>query len=149
MEQLLAHLIGDYILQNHWMANSKTSNSWAALLHVLLYGLPFLLLVSNVYQWFIIIGTHFIIDRWRLASYWIDFWGTGKEGWFTAAIMRTRGFEKSGGIGWKRHVVGVTYEQRSTAPDAPDWLGVWLLIIVDNTMHLTINWATLRWMVTS
>jgi hypothetical protein len=29
---------------------------------------------------------------------------------------------------------------------APPFLGVWLLIIVDNTMHLCINYAALSWL---
>ena len=85
MEQLLAHMVGDYVLQNHWMANRKTSSSLAAALHVLLYGLPFLLLIDNWVQWAVIVGTHFVIDRWRLASYWVDFWAPGSLAGFPAS----------------------------------------------------------------
>ena len=28
----------------------------------------------------------------------------------------------------------------------PDWLAVWLLMIVDNTLHLVINYASIRWL---
>ena len=37
-------------------------------------------------------------------------------------------------------------EPRATGGTMPDWLAVWLLIICDNTMHLTINYAALRWL---
>lgn len=142
MSQLLAHLIGDYVLQNHWMAANKTKSSIPALIHVLLYGLPFLFLVSEVWQWFVIVGTHFVIDRWRLASYWVDFWGHGKMGWLPKQINKIH-FTLSGG-----HSTDTESEGPSAllwpVPDAPPFLGIWLLIIVDNTMHLTINYLVLR-----
>jgi hypothetical protein len=44
--QLVAHAVGDYILQSDWMANEKTKRSLAALLHVMTYALPFLFFPS-------------------------------------------------------------------------------------------------------
>lgn len=41
-DQLVAHAIGDYVLQSDWMANEKTKKSVAALAHVVAYTLPFL-----------------------------------------------------------------------------------------------------------
>lgn len=118
MEQLIAHLVGDYILQNHWMANKKTTSWFAAVVHAAFYGVPFLLLIGTWWQWAIIVGTHAVIDHYRLAKYWVDFWGVGKAGWVGEQF-------------------GVAVD------DAPPFLGVWLLILVDNTMHLTINYLTL------
>lgn len=40
---LLAHLVGDYLIQSDWMANEKTKRWWPAWAHALTYGLPFLL----------------------------------------------------------------------------------------------------------
>lgn len=142
MEQLLAHLLGDYVLQNHWMANRKTTSSMAALVHVLLYGLPFLLLTTAWWQWVVIVGTHYVIDRYRLAAYWVDFWGTGKAGWFPSWFGQTfRGRSVSSDC-WDEKGTYIPLTER--VPDAPAWLGVWLLIIVDNTMHLCINFAVLK-----
>jgi len=173
MEQMLAHLIGDYVLQNHWMANVKTKRSlagWmAVLIHVLLYGLPFLLLVDHPGQWAVIVGAHLVIDHWRLAQYWVDFWGTGKAGWLPTRIERLlnrwpatmqttdeTGAVSVGGIvsstdGTRKMLVGAILDEEtvvfSSLPvPAPAWLGVWLLILVDNTMHLCVNYAALRWM---
>jgi len=158
MEQLLAHLLGDYVLQNHWMANTKTKSSLAALVHVLLYGIPFLFLTSAWWQWVIIVGTHYVIDRYRLAAYWVDFWGTGKEGSVLNWCMRKRGFIKvvretmAGNTPvWEKVVTDETATLKTgthipVIPDAPAWLGVWLLILVDNTMHLCINFAVLKWL---
>ena len=39
MTELLAHLVGDYVLQSHTMALYKTSESKWALIHVFFYGL--------------------------------------------------------------------------------------------------------------
>lgn len=67
---LVLHMFGDYILQSDWMATDKTKQSWPALAHALTYTLPFLLLFGFQWQPLLLIGgTHFIIDRWRLARY--------------------------------------------------------------------------------
>lgn len=120
MEQILAHLTGDYILQNNWMANKKTQNSLegylACFLHVLTYSLPFLLLVDNIYQFIIIFVTHFIIDKYRLAIYWIKL-----VNW-----------------NWSSENFGFPLE-------TPNFLSIWLIIIIDNVLHLIINYLTLTY----
>ena len=120
MKDLLAHLVGDYCLQNHWMATQKTSRWSVAFVHAFFYGLPFLLLCHAWWQWVVIVGTHAVIDRLRLATYWTGFWGIGKM---------------TDESPWFNHVDYVE--------PAPPFLTVWLTIIVDNTMHLTINYITL------
>jgi hypothetical protein len=116
MPELLAHLVGDYALQNHAMATRKTSSSRWAALHVACYMLPFLCLTRSPAALAIIAGTHFLIDRFRLAGYWVRFWGIGVEGRLTGPVE-----------------------------PAPPFLAVWLLIIVDNTFHLAINHLALTW----
>ena len=39
----LAHMVGDYVIQSHWMAVEKTKRWWPAIAHGVTYGLPFLL----------------------------------------------------------------------------------------------------------
>jgi len=142
MEQLLAHLVGDFILQNHWMANRKTQVTWIAVFHAVTYGLPFLFLTRHWQPLALIVVSHFIIDRWRLARVVTDVWGTGKPG----VVMP-----------FLAHVVYViwpgTEERRRAAegvlkpPDeSPAWLTVWLLFIVDNIIHLAINHVALKWL---
>jgi hypothetical protein len=53
---LLAHLVGDYIIQSHWMATQKTS-------------LPYLLVTQSPLALLLIAGTHIVIDRFRLAKH--------------------------------------------------------------------------------
>src|SRR5688572_29253380 len=67
MIQLLLHLLGDYVLQSHWMAQNKGKCSYAAAAHAITYSLPFLLLRPSWLAFAVILITHFLIDRYRLA----------------------------------------------------------------------------------
>jgi len=122
-DQIVAHLVGDYILQSDWMANEKTKKSLAALAHVITYSLPFLFFSPTIPQILFIAGTHFIIDRWRLARYvcWVKNWMGPNRPWSECS--------------------GTGYPQ-----DRPPWLAVWLLIIADNTMHLICNGLALAFL---
>jgi hypothetical protein len=62
MEQLISHLLGDYFLQNNWMAMNKHKNPLACIVHCFLYTLPFLLITTNINQLFLIFSTHVIVD---------------------------------------------------------------------------------------
>lgn len=121
----LAHFIGDYVLQSDWMAVNKTSRWWPAIAHAGTYGLPFLLLTQDPWALAIIIGTHLIIDRYRLARH----------------VIWLRNFAGPHGSNppWK------SCTATGSAPERPQWLTVWLMIITDNTIHITINSLTLTW----
>lgn len=69
MNELLAHLVGDYILQSHWMAVNKSKRWLPAIIHGICYTLPFLLITLNPVAVAIICVTHIIIDRFALAKY--------------------------------------------------------------------------------
>jgi hypothetical protein len=118
MLQLLFHLWGDYITQNHWMANKKvlfTKEGWlACLIHCVLYSIPFSFIASPT-ALAVIFGTHFLIDKFRLAKYVNQF----KNWSFTPT-----GFPEG----------------------TPPFLSIWLLFIVDNILHVTINFAALGWL---
>ena len=87
VDQLVAHAVGDYVLQSEWMAVEKTK------------------------------GTHFVIDRWQLARY--------------VAWLKNRPWP--GSSSWS--------ECKATgfSPDTPPWMATWLVIIIDNVMHILIN----------
>ena len=46
-DQLVAHAVGDHVLQSDWCANEKTKWSAAAAIHVAPYVVPFLLLAER------------------------------------------------------------------------------------------------------
>lgn len=121
-DQLLCHAIGDYLLQSHWMANEKTQRWWPAVLHAASYGLPFVFLRPSRRALAVIVGTHLLIDHFRLARY----------------------------VCWLKNQIGVRHWQPVTPSGypagTPDWLAVWLLIIADNTLHVAINGVVLRWL---
>lgn len=129
MTQLLCHLWGDYILQSDWMANNKTKASVPAFIHALVYSLTFLFLTRSWKALAVIMVTHFFIDRFRLARL------------IVAA----------------KNTVGQPYRKFLDAPDQystatgypkglPDWMAVWLLIVADNILHLTINYLSLKYL---
>lgn len=128
MSQLICHLIGDYVIQNHWMAQNKVKAWLPAIIHATLYMMPFLLLGPSPLAFVVMWGTHLLIDRFRLARYWVEFYGVGNTGdlWMVMKHDRLRDLPP---------------KER-----APDWLAVWLLIIVDNTFHLAINFLSLAYL---
>lgn len=112
-DQILAHLVGDYILQSHWMAQNKTKQSFAAGVHAVSYTLPFAFLTWNPAALAFICLTHFVIDRFRIARW----------------------------VVWIKNGYALEGEPTATGylDDVPAWLSVWLLIIADNTIHLILN----------
>jgi hypothetical protein len=114
-DQIVAHLVGDYILQSHWMATDKVRNSLAAAVHAVTYTLPFAFLTWSLPALALICSTHFVVDRWRLARFLV--------------------WAKNGARG---PVTATGYPA-----DVPPWLAVWLLIIADNILHILINGAVL------
>lgn len=56
MEQLLAHLVGDYLLQFGWLARQKARNLLVAWLHGYIYALPFLFLCHATMSQYIAIA---------------------------------------------------------------------------------------------
>lgn len=126
MEQLLAHLIGDYILQTDEMAAEKTKRLTAAIHHALVYALPFWFLDPSLPAMIVIMGTHALIDRYRVARYLV--WAKNQ-----LAVPKYRyPLSEAAWHGYKS--------------DKPEWLAGWLLIIADNTLHLLINYMALRWL---
>lgn len=126
-DQLLAHAVGDYVLQSDWMATEKTKKNVAALAHVATYSLPFLLITRSLAAMLFIAGTHFVIDRWRLARYVC--WA---KNWIAPAVARTPSWAACTATGYP--------------PDRPAWLVTWLLIIADNVMHVALNGVAIRWL---
>lgn len=123
-DQLLAHAIGDYLLQSDWLARNKTKRHWPAALHAVTYALPFLCITRSPAALAVIVSTHFVIDRWRLARFVVRVKNLAFSSWDEA---------------W------VPFNPATGAPKRqPAYLAVWLLIITDNVLHVLINGVALR-----
>lgn len=147
MEQLILHLFGDYILQSDWMANNKTSKSVACSVHALTYTLPFLLITNSLWALVVIGGTHFFIDRYRLAKYVVYaknfiappstiFYLNGNESTPEGAVFCAVQDKYK----WKN------CKETGYPKETPVWLSTWLLIIADNSLHLAINYLVLKYL---
>lgn len=129
--QVLAHLVGDFVLQSDELANAKTTQTRAALWHVAIYGLAFWLIMGASWKAMaFVIGSHFVIDRWRLARHvgWAKNW-LGPSGiWWLATrenISRPKPWAECSKTG---------YDSEKSV-----WMAVWLMIIVDQVLHIACN----------
>lgn len=120
---LLAHLVGDYLIQSHWMATKKTKHWWPAIAHAVTYGLPFLFITQSPLALLVIVGTHAVIDRHRLARHVVWFKNLAAPKAFRSGHTAT-GYPE----------------------DTPPWLAFWLLILADNILHMLINVAAVVWL---
>lgn len=187
-DQILLHLIGDYVLQSDYMASKKLGSHIPAIAHAVVYTTPFLILTQSIEALAFICITHFIIDRWRLARHvgWLK--NFLAPPWIDLELLRCNGSSSSDGdtstpityrhdnvtayrsisdnpepvtchrCGREMRVALVPKSAASVALETkgrnypwhecsgtgyhkskPAWLAVWLLIITDNTMHLTCN----------
>lgn len=126
-DQLVIHAIGDYVLQSDWMANSKTKAWTPAIVHVLVYGLPWLFLTTSPAALAVIVGTHLIIDHYRLARHvsWVKNFLAPRSAWPKP---------------WK------TCQATGYDPDKPAWMSVWLMIIVDQILHVLCNALAIKYL---
>lgn len=132
---ILGHFVGDYLLQNQWMAIGKSypgkRGHIACTIHVLLYTLA-VAIFTNIWSplfLLIIAIPHWIIDRWSLAKYILKF----KNGYGAFDV-------------WEKGLV--------CAHPAPDQLerNVWkvafaapVYIMNDNTLHFICLWLTAKY----
>jgi hypothetical protein len=90
---VIGHLIGDYLLQNKWMAMNKSGSTFKCAVHCLIYTAAVTAVTWPYlcgWQWSLFVfATHFPIDRWSLADKWLkmidsrsleDFIMNGKSG---------------------------------------------------------------------
>lgn len=125
MEQLLLHLLGDYITQTDWMAKNKREDWRVALIHATVYTVPFIFVFNASFMALtVILWSHALIDHFALARYVIF-----AKNWVTNPKLKWNDCNKTG------------YPE-----SVPAWMSVWLLIIADNTMHLGINYLSLRYL---
>ena len=75
MNILIAHLIGDYLIQNDWMALNKKKSNWACLVHAITYIIPFCFFL-NWWQILLIAFQHYIQDRTNFIAWFMDIKGS-------------------------------------------------------------------------
>jgi hypothetical protein len=170
---LLAHMVGDYLIQSDWMATQKLTRWWPAVVHGLTYTIPYVLVTQSLVALAIIAGTHIVIDRLRLVRYVV--WLKNQVGAKREYVYRTKddGTE-FGGREWPtRYGPADSAGQRPMHPKmsvAPPWAKkirvdpmAWpptatgypahvpvgtattLMVVADNTIHLLINFGAILW----
>jgi len=117
MIQLILHLLGDYVFQNGWMADNKTKKWLPAIVHGVVYSIPFLIFFG-IGPFIPICLTHILIDRFRLIKY----------------ILKVREWNFTNEFGFKTEGEGAL----------PPFMWIWLMIIADNTIHLLINYVSIH-----
>lgn len=75
---LIAHLIGDYLLQTDRQAEGKKRSSWICTEHVMAYMLPMLLVGATPLQLGLIATQHWIQDRTALVVWFMRHTGHKK-----------------------------------------------------------------------
>lgn len=75
MHWIYAHLIGDYLLQNDWMAKGKRIDSWICTVHVVIYMLPFIFTGLIWWKLFLIALQHWLQDRTNFVPWSLKFMG--------------------------------------------------------------------------
>lgn len=130
MEQLLIHLFSDYWLQNDWMALNKKKHFWIALVHAIIYTIPFLLLTRSILALSVICITHAIIDYTDIVCRLnqIKNWN------FDTQLLKVD------------DTIPLKFPFKDGYTDRPFAIRVWLIIIQDNILHLIINYCALRWL---
>jgi hypothetical protein len=117
VKRLIAHLVGDYLVQSDYLALAKTQRTRegvrAAAIHAALYTACFVPFTRNPLRLAVIGITHGLLDHYRSLP---------------ALIHR------------KDQLLSPSSWSATPAKDVPFWLHV----VVDNTLHLAINEVALH-----
>jgi hypothetical protein len=134
---LFGHLIGDYFVQNNWMAQNKKAptlkGAAACILHCSLYtSMVYMFLVTihiylNLIAISLIFLSHYILDRYNLLDYWCRFYG-----------IRT----------WKSEITINNTIQFKRLANLQDTInisfGTFVSIVQDNALHLIMMWYIVK-----
>lgn len=138
MGQLLIHLFADYWLQNDWMALNKKEKWLPAIVHALVYTLPFLLITRSWVALSVIFLTHAIIDHTRI----VELLNRIKNWKFDEDECCL--FIPSNYIG--KSFTQYNFKLRDGYNNRPFAIRVWLIIIQDNILHLIINYLSIKYL---
>lgn len=62
LKLILCHLVGDYVLQNDFIAQTKGNNWYHLFVHCMLYCLPFYVCFDFDWRLMFILVTHLVVD---------------------------------------------------------------------------------------
>ena len=144
--------MGDFVLQPDWCAMNKSKHSFPCLVHVLIYTSCFLFLTVSWKALLVIGVTHFILDRWHIIIQKLIWMKNHINPWFGFVP-----FENCKYTGYFDRFEEIV-KPGSKVPDYlyDEWGGkweprlnyitIWLYIITDNFLHLTINYMALKYL---
>lgn len=75
---IMGHLIGDYLLQNDWMARNKKNSSLHCFTHCALYTMAIAIVITMtgdswpLWAFTVVFGTHFLQDRTNIVSWFMS-----------------------------------------------------------------------------
>jgi len=72
MHWIYAHLIGDYLIQNDWMAKEKKNSHFVCTVHILTYMVPFLFCQLTWWQFLLVAIQHWIQDRTHIVGWFMS-----------------------------------------------------------------------------
>lgn len=122
---IVGHLVGDYLLQNDWMAINKKKSSFPCLVHCFLWTLA----VAIFAQWnsfvvmLVLFSTHFIQDRTSIIAWWMSLRWKDQSEFMRCDKIEFRDLHE---------------------PIVKVGLGPWSIIVVDNVWHILTIWAVWR-----
>jgi len=160
MNQLLVHILGDFVLQSDWMALNKSKRTIPCLVHVLIYTSCFLLLTTSWKALLVIGVTHFFIDRFHTPLkrlIWLkNHFPTGKYPPYEYCDATGHYDDSPYTTAAQRDIFAVDGMkiQNNVERVYPQWWGkprhffitIWIYIVIDNFLHLTINYFALKYL---
>ena len=133
MLQLILHGIGDYFVQNDWMALNKKKKGWqgelACQIHCITYSLPFTF-IGSWYAVLVIYITHYAIDRTNIIAY---------------ALAIKNGVKKGTGV-VNSSLLPYDISNFGFGKERPMFITIWLYIITDNLCHIICNYLALKYL---
>ena len=121
---ILGHLFGDYMLQTKSMALAKSEKSYkgalVCALHSLIYTATIMIFLMrfNAFLFMLLFLSHYPIDRWSLASKWLD-------------LIKGRNFVTA-------HMGKGEYREIDLS------FSCIVYTVVDNTMHFFLMWLIVK-----
>ncbi len=129
-DMLLGHMVGDYLLQNNWMALGKSKHSglgwFTCFVHCALYTLA---VCTIMWVWhplwaLIVFLSHFVIDKFGIPEMYLK-------------LIRGRSLEVF--LNDEENVVWTPYIGLRSG------FYIFVYVVVDNTMHLLLMFYGWKW----